>query len=64
MSALMTDTLLGRVHPGVANAVANLGGKLQKMVEMQYRYGQKQTGSDRRFLSLVPIDVSPQERVS
>jgi hypothetical protein len=39
MSALMTDIISGRVSPQVGNAVCNAGGKLLKIVEMQYRYG-------------------------
>lgn len=39
MSALMTDIITGRVSPQVGNAVCNAGGKLLKIVEMQYRYG-------------------------
>lgn len=40
MSALMSDVLEGRVNPQVANAAVNAGGKLLKVVEMQYKYGQ------------------------
>ena len=39
MSALMGDILSGRVSPAVGNATCNAGGKLLKVVEMQYRYG-------------------------
>ena len=39
MSALMSDVIEGRMSPSVANAACNAGGKLLKMVEMQYRYG-------------------------
>lgn len=39
MSALMSDIITGRVSPQVGNAVCNAGGKLLKIVEMQYRYG-------------------------
>ena len=39
MSALMSDVIEGRVSPGIANAACNAGGKLLKVVEMQYRYG-------------------------
>ena len=54
MSALMSDIIGGRVTPQVGNAACNAGGKLLKIVEMQYQYG-KQTGpSGERELSLVP----------
>lgn len=39
MSALMSDVITGAVTPNVANATVNAGGKLLKVVEMQYRYG-------------------------
>ena len=38
MSAMMTDLLEGRISPSVGNAVCNAGGKLLKVVEMQYKY--------------------------
>lgn len=40
MSALMSDLIEGSITPIVANATVNAGGKLLKVVEMQYRYGQ------------------------
>ena len=43
MSALMSDVLDGSVSPMVANAAVNAGGKLLKVVEMQYRHGTQQT---------------------
>lgn len=39
MSALLTDVLEGKITPNVANAACNAGGKLLKVVEMQYKYG-------------------------
>jgi hypothetical protein len=39
MSALMCDVIEGRVPPDIANAACNAGGKLLKVVEMQYKYG-------------------------
>jgi hypothetical protein len=39
MSALMSDIISGRISPGIANATCNAGGKLLKIVEMQYKYG-------------------------
>ena len=41
MSALMSDVVEGRISPAVSNAACNAGGKLLKVVEMQYRYGAK-----------------------
>lgn len=39
MSALMSDVIEGAITPIVANATVNAGGKLLKVVEMQYKYG-------------------------
>ena len=41
MSALMTDTIKGTLSPEVTNAVCNAGGKLLKMVELEYKYASK-----------------------
>ena len=38
MSSVMSDVIDGRLPPPVANAVCNAGGKLLKVVEMQYKY--------------------------
>ncbi|MGH3427717.1 MAG: hypothetical protein ACRDQZ_09155 [Mycobacteriales bacterium] len=35
----MSDLIEGRVAPNVGNATSNAGGKLLKVVEMQYKYG-------------------------
>ena len=42
MSALMSDVIEGGLTPDIANAVVNAGGKLLKVVEMQYRFGKQQ----------------------
>lgn len=39
MSSLMTDLLEESITPNISNAVVNAGGKLLKVVEMQYKYG-------------------------
>ena len=39
MSALMSDLIEGKVTPSVGNATCNAGGKLLKVVELQYKYG-------------------------
>ena len=49
MSTLMGDIISGRVTPQVGNSVCNAGGKLLKVVEMQYRYGKTPTG-DRNLM--------------
>ena len=43
MSAIMSDVIDGRLQPQVANAVCNAGGKLLKVVEMQYKYASRPT---------------------
>ena len=52
MSALMSDVIEGRITTDVANAACNAGGKLLKVVEMQYRYG-KQASEPRPAFRLV-----------
>lgn len=52
MSALMSDIISERITPIVANATVNAGGKLLKVVEMQYKYGGK--GDEARTLTLAP----------
>lgn len=44
MSALIGDIVARRVTPEVANAACNAGGKLLKVVEMQFKYGQPTEG--------------------
>jgi hypothetical protein len=39
MSAMISDLIEGNITPQVGNAVSNAGGKLLKVVEMQYKYG-------------------------
>ena len=39
MSSLISDIIARRVTPDISNAACNAGGKLLKVVEMQYKYG-------------------------
>jgi hypothetical protein len=39
MSALMSDLIEGNIAPNVGNATCNAGGKLLRIVELQYKYG-------------------------
>jgi hypothetical protein len=55
MSALLTDTIAGRIDPQVSNAVCNISGKLLKVVELQYKYGKAIDGQTERLLALTPI---------
>lgn len=53
MSGLMSDLIEGKVSPQVANAACNAGGKLLKVVDLQYRYGAPaRGGAGRRQLAL------------
>jgi hypothetical protein len=45
MSSLMTDVLTGKVDPDVANAACNAGGKVIRLVELQYKYGKRVPGA-------------------
>jgi len=55
MSALMSDLIEGRVTPNVGNATCNAGGKLLKVVEMQYKYGTKGPGQPGKALVLAAL---------
>lgn len=54
MSALMSDIISGRVTPAVGNAACNAGGKLLKVVEMQYKFGTQSGNQGARTLMLAP----------
>lgn len=54
VSALMGDIISGRVTPSVGNAACNAGGKLLKIVEMQYKYGTQSGDQGQRTLTLAP----------
>ena len=56
MSALMSDLIDGRVTPNVGNATCNAGGKLLKVVEMQYKYGTDGPGTGKKTLVLALED--------
>lgn len=45
MSQLMSDIVARRVTPDIGNAACNAGGKLLKVVEMQFKYGQPEAGT-------------------
>lgn len=48
MSALMSDLVEGKVTPQMGNAACNAGGKLLKMVDMTYKYGNASGKSEPR----------------
>jgi hypothetical protein len=52
MSGLMTDLIEGRITPAIGNATCNAGGKLLKVVEMQYRYGSTSNANGGKVLKL------------
>ena len=47
MSAMMSDIVESRITPQTGNAACNAGGKLLKVVEMQYKYGTQGKGNNR-----------------
>jgi hypothetical protein len=54
MSAIITDVIRGDISPVVCNAAVNAGGKLLKVVEMQFKYGVPGDKSSERELTLCP----------
>lgn len=54
MSAMMGDLISGRITPAVGNAACNAGGKLLKVVEMQYKFGTQNGSQGDRILTLAP----------
>lgn len=54
MSSLMSDLIDGRLPPSVGNATCNAGGKLLKVVELQYKYGTTAKGQSEKVLTLAP----------
>jgi hypothetical protein len=57
MSALMTDVISGKLSPEVTNAACNAGGKLLKMVELEYKYA-SEAGRRNRVME-VAFDAAP-----
>jgi hypothetical protein len=58
MSALMSDVIEGAITPEIANAAVNAGGKLLKVVEMQYKYAPPKLGEQPMLVLATPIDVT------
>jgi hypothetical protein len=63
MSALMSDLIEGRVTPSIGNATCNAGGKLLKVVEMQYKYGVNGPGQQKILTLALEHDLLPGETV-
>lgn len=55
MSALLSDTIAGRVDPRISNAACNISGKLLKVVELQFKYGKPVDGVTERMLAITPL---------
>lgn len=67
MSALMSDTISGRISPQVANATVNAGGKLLKVVELQMKYGTPNelgVRSELMLTSAAPVQASLETAVA
>jgi len=61
MSALMSDLIEGRVTPSVGNATCNAGGKMLKVVELQYKYGTVGPGQkDKTLVLALPSGELPE----
>jgi len=58
MSALMSDVIEGAITPEIANATVNAGGKLLKVVEMQYKYAPPKAGEQPRLLLAPQLSAS------
>ena len=56
MSALMSDIIEGTVAPNVGNATCNAGGKLLRIVELQYKYGTTNKDGETKTLMLAVGD--------
>lgn len=56
MSALMSDLIEGSVPPNVGNATCNAGGKLLRIVELQYKYGTTNPDGKSKTLMLSVAD--------
>src|SRR5882672_5565040 len=53
MSSVMSDVIAGRVTASITNAACNAGGKLLKMVDLEYKYGtDPERGKGTRTLSI------------
>jgi hypothetical protein len=56
----MSDLIDGRIAPNVGNATCNAGGKLLKVVELQYKYGTAGTDGSPKTLVLSLRDGNPE----
>jgi hypothetical protein len=55
MGLMMSDAGEGRLTTSEVNAMCNAGGKMIRMVELNYKYGkQGDNGGGRRTLNLIP----------
>ena len=64
MSALMCDMIAGTVKPMTGNAVCNAGGKLLKVVEMQFKYGTVQQTDGQKVLLLTSAAKAVEPAIS
>lgn len=60
MSAIMSDVISGRLTPNMTNAACNAGGKLLKMVDLEYKYG---TDPESQHRTLAIAFETPELRV-
>lgn len=62
MSNLMSDMIAERVSPRVGTAVCNAGGKLLKVVELQFKYG-NDDGGGRKDIALAALENKPVKKL-
>lgn len=58
MSALMSDLARGKIAANAGNAMCNAGGKMLKMVDLEYKYG---TNPERKRGTLTIAFEAPNE---
>ena len=63
MSALLSDTIAGRVDPQISNAACNISGKILKVVELQFKYGKPVDGMNERLLAITPMGAQSKDAV-
>jgi hypothetical protein len=59
MSALMSDLAKGKIAANTGNAMCNAGGKMLKMVDLEYKYG---TSPERKRGTLTIAFETPAEQ--
>jgi len=61
MSAIMSDVISGRLTPSMTNAACNAGGKLLKMVDLEYKYATSPERPNRALTVAFEVSATEQE---